>query len=241
MIVFEHGSPKKSHYRRFKIRDVRGQDDFASMREVLERRFERWRQLQSGALKGVRGSQAWAKLPDLLVVDGGKGQLGVAVEVLQRFELQDRVPVIGLAKRYEEVFLPGQREPVRLPETAPGLLLLQRVRDEAHRFAITYHRQRRRKVGLASQIDEIPGIGPVRRKALLKRFGSLHGIRAASVSELMERFGSLHGIRAASVSELMEVPGISRVLAEQIRAHFDQQARAEDEETAEALETEGMS
>ena len=223
MIVFEHGSPKKSHYRRFKIRDVRGQDDFASMREVLERRFERWRQLQSGALKGVRGSQAWAKLPDLLVVDGGKGQLGVAVEVLQRFELQDRVPVIGLAKRYEEVFLPGQREPVRLPETAPGLLLLQRVRDEAHRFAITYHRQRRRKVGLASQIDEIPGIGPVRRKALLKRFGSLHGIREASVSELME------------------VPGISRVLAEQIRAHFDQQTRAENEETAEALETEGMS
>jgi len=195
MIVFEHGSPKKSHYRRFKIRDVRGQDDFASMREVLERRFERWRQLQSGALKGVRGSQAWAKLPDLLVVDGGKGQLGVAVEVLQRFELQDRVPVIGLAKRYEEVFLPGQREPVR----------------------------RRRKVGLASQIDEIPGIGPVRRKALLKRFGSLHGIREASVSELME------------------VPGISRVLAEQIRAHFDQQTRAENEETAEALETEGMS
>jgi len=122
---------------------------------------------------------------------------------------------------YEEVFLPGQREPVRLPETAPGLLLLQRVRDEAHRFAITYHRQRRRKVGLASQIDEIPGIGPVRRKALLKRFGSLHGIREASVSELME------------------VPGIS--LAEQIRAHFDQQTRAENEETAEALETEGMS
>jgi excinuclease ABC subunit C len=202
MVVFEHGVPKKSHYRRFKVRTVQGQDDFASMREVLTRRFDRWRRIDAGELRGTRGSQAWAKLPDLLVVDGGKGQLSMAVEVLRAFELQDQVPVVGLAKREEEVFQPGRRRPVRMTPTAPGLLLLRRLRDEAHRFAITYHRKRRRKRGLASQIDAIPGIGPVKRKALLKHFGSLDKIQKASEAALRE------------------VPGISEILARTIREHF---------------------
>ena len=203
MVVFEHGVAKKSDYRRFKIRTVVGQDDFASMREVLMRRFDRWRRISEGELRGTRGSQAWAKLPDLLIVDGGKGQLGMAVEVLEHFGLQHQVPVVGLAKRYEEIFKPDRRTPIRFDPSAPAILLMRRIRDEAHRFAITYHRQRRRKVGLASQIDEIPGIGPVKRKALLKHLGSLHNIQTATEEQLAE------------------VPGISEVLAGNIREHFE--------------------
>ena len=209
MVVFEHGVPKKSHYRRFKIRTVQGQDDFASMKEVLTRRFDRWRRITGGELRGTRGSQAWAKLPDLLVVDGGKGQLGMALEVLDAFELREQVPAIGLAKRHEEIFVPGRSRSIRLDPSAPALLLLRRIRDEAHRFAITYHRQRRRKRGLASQIDEIPGIGPVKRKALLKHLGSLDAIRKASEAELRQ------------------VPGISKVLAAVIRRHFAGEADEE--------------
>ncbi|MCD6345221.1 MAG: excinuclease ABC subunit UvrC [Anaerolineae bacterium] len=209
MVVFEHGVPKKSHYRRFKIRTVQGQDDFASMKEVLTRRFDRWRRVTGGELRGTRGSQAWAKLPDLLVVDGGKGQLGMALEVLDAFDLGEQVPAIGLAKRHEEIFVPGRSRSIRLDPSAPALLLLRRIRDEAHRFAITYHRQRRRKRGLASQIDEIPGIGPVKRKALLKHFGSLDAIRKASEAELRQ------------------VPGISKVLAAVIRRHFAGEADGE--------------
>ncbi len=202
MVVFEHGVPKKSDYRRFKIRTVEGQDDFASMREVLTRRFDRWRRISNGELKGTRGSQAWRKLPDLLVVDGGKGQLGVAVNVLKAFDLQDKVPVVGLAKQHEEIFKPGRKLSYRFEPAAPGILLLRRLRDEAHRFAITYHRKRRRKRGLASQIDEIPGIGPVKRRALLKHFGSLSAIQKATLDELME------------------VRGISEVLAGEIQTYF---------------------
>jgi excinuclease ABC subunit C len=203
MVVFEHGVAKKSHYRRFKIRTVVGQDDFASMREVLMRRFDRWRRINAGELKGSRGSQAWAMLPDLLIVDGGKGQLSMAVEVLEAFDLLDKVPVVGLAKRHEEIFQPDRRLPVRLEPSDPAILLLRRIRDEAHRFAITYHRQQRTKRGLASQIDEIPGIGPVKRKALLRHFGSLNEIQKASVEQL-----------AAA-------PGISAVLAANIFDHFE--------------------
>ncbi len=209
MVVFEHGVAKKSDYRRFKVKTVEGQDDFASMREVLTRRFDRWRRMENGELKGMRGSQAWAKLPDLLIVDGGKGQLGVAVEVLQAFDLQEKVPVVGLAKREEEIFKPGRNTSIRFDPAAPAILLLRRIRDEAHRFAITYHRQRRTQRGLASQIDVIPGIGPVKRRALLKHFGSLDAIQKAGVAELMV------------------VPGISQGLATQIREHF---ARLEQEQ-----------
>jgi excinuclease ABC subunit C len=207
MVVFEHGTPKKSHYRRFKIRTVQGQDDFASMREVLLRRFDRWQRLTDGALKGVRGSQAWMKLPDLLVVDGGKGQLSMALEVLEQFGLQDQVPAVGLAKREEEIFVPGRSRAIRLDPASAGLLLLRRVRDEAHRFAITYHRKRRRKRGLKSQLDAIPGIGPVKRRRLLKHFGSLHAIQTASEEDLSE------------------VQGISVVLAGEIRQFFESKAQ----------------
>jgi excinuclease ABC subunit C len=216
MVVFEHGVAKKSHYRRFKIRTVVGQDDFASMREVLMRRFDRWRRISEGELRGTRGSQAWAKLPDLLIVDGGKGQLGMAVEVLEHFSLQDQVPVVGLAKRYEEIFKPDRRTPIRFEPSAPAILLMRRIRDEAHRFAITYHRQRRRKVGLASQIDEIPGIGPVRRKALLKHLGSLHNIQTATEEQLAE------------------VAGISEVLAGNIHDHFEMLRLEKEREAQEA-------
>ncbi len=202
MVVFEHGAPRKSDYRRFRIRTVQGQDDFASMREVLTRRFSRWQRIQAGELKGTRGSQAWGKLPDLLVIDGGKGQLAEAVGVLRQFGLEGKVPVVGLAKRHEELFLPGRSRPLRLEPTSPALLLLRRLRDEAHRFAITYHRKRRRRRGLASTLEEIPGIGPVRRKALLRHFDSLEAIRRADEAALMA------------------VPGISRALAEAIRDHF---------------------
>ncbi len=216
MVVFEHGVPRKSHYRRFKIRTVVGQDDFASMREVLTRRLTAGR-VNEGELRGARGSQAWAMLPDLLIVDGGKGQLGMAVEVLETFGLTDQVPVVGLAKRYEEIFIPSRRVPVRFDPAAPAILLMQRIRDEAHRFAITYHRQRRQKVGLASQIDEIPGIGPIKRRALLKHLGSLDAIQKADVATLQT------------------VPGISKVLATNIVEHFER-LRKEKELEAEAGE-----
>jgi len=210
MVVFEHGVAKKSDYRRFKIKTVTGQDDFASMREVLMRRFDRWRRVSSGELKGTRGSQGWGKLPDLVVVDGGKGQLGVAMEVLQTFELQDQVPVVGLAKRHEELFKPGESHSLVLEPTDPAILLLRRIRDEAHRFAITYHRQRRQKRGLASQLDEIPGIGPVKRRGLLSHFGSLAAIQSASIEELTQ------------------VRGISTTLATVIQGYFEK-LRQEDE------------
>jgi excinuclease ABC subunit C len=185
MVVFVHGVPRKSDYRRFVVRSVHGQDDYASMREVLERRFRRWQMATSSPSPGgIEGGKSWAKLPDLLIVDGGKGQLSVAIEVLQEYGLLDKVSVAGLAKQREEIFLPGWTKPVLLPRRSQGLFLVQRVRDEAHRFAITHHRQRRRRAGVASQLDSIPGVGPARRKALLKAFGSLDAIRAATVEQL---------------------------------------------------------
>lgn len=184
MVVFVQGVPRKSDYRRFTIRDVEGQDDYASMREVLERRFRRWEIARSQEMLGTRDTKGWAKLPDLLLVDGGKGQLAVAVEVLTAFDLMDTVAVAALAKRREEIYLPGRPKPVRLPQRSPGLFLVQRVRDEAHRFAIRHHRSRRRKTGLASRLEAIPGVGPARRKALLKTFGSIEAIRAASLEQL---------------------------------------------------------
>jgi excinuclease ABC subunit C len=202
MVVFEQGVPRKSDYRRFVVRSVDRPDDYASMREVLTRRFNRWRTVTSGEVEGTRRTKAWALLPDLLLVDGGRGQLGVALGVLEAFDLQDRVPVAALAKREEEVYLPGRAGAVRLPKASQGLFLLQRIRDEAHRFAITHHRKRRSRAGLASELDAIPGIGPVRRRALLKAFGSLARIRTASVEQLAE------------------VPGISRSLAEAVKEHL---------------------
>jgi excinuclease ABC subunit C len=184
MVVFVQGVPRKSHYRRFNIRGVEGQDDYASMREVLERRFRRWQIAQSEEMLGTRDIKGWAKLPDLLLVDGGKGQLAVAVDVLESFDLLETIPLAALAKRHEEIFLAGRPIPVVLPRRSQSLFLVQRVRDEAHRFAVRHHRVRRRKASLASRLESIPGVGPARRKVLLKTFGSIEAIRAASLQEL---------------------------------------------------------
>lgn len=209
MVVFVHGVPRKSDYRRFNVRSVVGEaDDYASMREVLTRRFKRWQEASMGELTGAdpgakaKKQPAWALLPDLLLVDGGKGQLNVAVEVLNRFDLFGQVPVAGLAKQHEELFLPGRKRPILLPQDSQGLYLVQRVRDEAHRFAISGHRSRRRKVGIASQLDRVPGIGPARRKTLLKHFGSIEAIRAATVEEIAA------------------LPGIPGDVAEAVKAHL---------------------
>ncbi len=184
MVVFLQGVPRKSYYRRFTIRGVEGQDDYASMAEVLQRRFRRWEIAQSEEMLGTRDTKGWAKLPDLLLVDGGKGQLTVAQEVLVSFDLTETVALAALAKQHEELYMPGRKNPVILPRRSQGLFLVQRVRDEAHRFAVSHHRHRRRKVGLTSRLESIRGVGPARRKALLKTFGSIEAIRAATVEEL---------------------------------------------------------
>ncbi len=185
MVVFEQGVPSKKLYRRFNIRSVVGPDDFASMEEVLMRRFRRWQGAQEAHALGEKPDPAFALLPDLLIVDGGKGQLSRAVTVLEHFDLLGKVPVAGLAKQEEELFLPGRSESLLLPRHSQALYLVQRVRDEAHRFAITAHRKRRTRAGLSSLLDTIPGIGPVRRKALVTHFGSLEKIRQASLDELV--------------------------------------------------------
>lgn len=187
MVVFVNGIARKSDYRKFNIKTVDGPNDFESMREALTRRFRRYFDAKAAErAPGQKIDPSFSVLPDLLIIDGGKGQLGVAVEVLQAFDLFGQVPVCGLAKQQEEIFLPGRPESILLPRNSQGLFLVQRVRDEAHRFAITAHRAKRAKTGIASQLDEIPGIGPTRRRALLKHFGSLEGIREASVDQLAE-------------------------------------------------------
>ncbi len=185
MVVFEQGVPSKGMYRRFNIQSVEGPDDFASMEEVLTRRFRRWQAAQEEKKNpGAKVDESFARLPDLLIVDGGKGQLGRAVAVLERFDLLSKVPVVGLAKQQEELFLPGESASLMLPRNSQGLYLLQRIRDEAHRFAITAHRSRRTKAGLASTLDAVPGIGPAKRKRLLAYFGSIEAIKEASIEEL---------------------------------------------------------
>ena len=187
MVVFTQGVPDKKLYRKFNIESVIGApDDFASMEEMLTRRFRRWRASQEAEAAGP-GSQpdaSFSFLPDLIIIDGGKGQLGRAVQVLEKFELLDKVPVVGLAKREEEIFFPNKSDSLLLPRHSQGLYLVQRIRDEAHRYGITAHRKKRQKIGMASQLDSIPGIGPARRKALLKHFGSVDKIREASIEDL---------------------------------------------------------
>jgi excinuclease ABC subunit C len=185
MVVFGQGVPKKNLYRRFNIRSVSGPDDFASMEEVLTRRFNRWKAAQDlSEAPGEKPDPAFAILPELLIVDGGKGQLSRAVKVLDEFGLTGRFFVAGLAKQNEELFVPGKLVPVMLPRHSQALYLIQRVRDEAHRFAITAHRNRRDKAGIASVLDSIPGIGPTRRRALLAHFVGIDAIREAPVEEI---------------------------------------------------------
>ncbi len=185
MVVFGQGVPKKNLYRRFNIKSVSGPDDFASMEEVLTRRFNRWKAAEDLAeVPGEKPDPAFAILPDLLIVDGGKGQLGRAVKVMEEFGLSGKFTVTGLAKQNEELFVPERSESILLPRHSQALYLIQRVRDEAHRFAITAHRSRRDKAGVASVLDGIPGIGPSRRKALLAHFGGLDAIRQATLDEI---------------------------------------------------------
>jgi excinuclease ABC subunit C len=184
MVVFEDGLPKRSDYRRFEIKDVRGQDDFASMEEVIRRRFTRL-QRERDEPDGVR--RRFSYPPALVVIDGGRGQLSAATRALR--EVGYQVPAIGLAKRLEEVYFPDSPEPLLIPRGSEALFVLQHLRDEAHRFAVTYHRQKRERRALQSPLDDIPGVGPARKRALLKRFGSLARVRAAEPAVIAQTPG----------------------------------------------------
>jgi excinuclease ABC subunit C len=189
MVVFEDGLPKRSHYRRFEIKGVPGQDDFASMEEMLGRRFARLKFGADGGGaaertndEGTARRRRFSYPPSLIVVDGGRGQLSVGTKVLADLDLH--IPAIGLAKRLEEVYFPDRPDPLRIPRGSEALFVLQHIRDEAHRFAVTYHREKRSKRVMASPLDDVQGIGPTRKKALLKRFGSLARLSRASLEEI---------------------------------------------------------
>ena len=205
MVVFAKGVPRKSDYRRFKIKSVQGQDDYASMKEMLRRRFKRMVDDEynpKSKIQNLKSDNAWAIIPNLIIIDGGKGQLNAALEVLDEFELRDAIPIVGLAKREEELFLPEQSEPVILPRKSQGLFLVQRIRDEAHRFGVTYHRNLRGKSAIHSSLDDVEGIGPKRRRALLSKFGSIEAIKEASIEELAA------------------IPGMSKKAAEAIKTQI---------------------
>ncbi len=197
MVVFEHGKPKKSAYRKFQIKTVNDNDDYAAIHEAVMRRYRR-------ALANEE-TEAWQTLPDLVLIDGGKGQLGAALAALDALGLD--LPIAALAKEHEELYVPGRPDPIILPRDSQALFLVQRIRDEAHRFAVTFHRARRTRTTLRSLLDDIPGIGPRRRRALLRTFGSVEGIRRASVDEIAA------------------VPGIGHALARQIKAHLEGEDR----------------
>ena len=200
MVVFEDGLARPQHYRRFRIRTVAGQDDFASMREVIERRFRHLASADAVAMRGAAERPArpgaaaagegapWDAVPDLVIIDGGRGQLGAALDLLRDLGLGS-IPVCGLAKREEEIYVADLDEPIRLPRTSEALYLVQRVRDEAHRFAVTYHRSLRGRSQTRSALDSIPGVGPKRKRALLRRFGTVRGVREASVDEIAATVG----------------------------------------------------
>jgi excinuclease ABC subunit C len=205
MVVFEDGLPKRSDYRRFEIKGVPGQDDFASMEEMLRRRFARLIRERDEPVASSR--RRFAYPPSLVVVDGGKGQLGVCSKVLADVGLD--IPHIGLAKRLEEVYFPGQPKPLMIPRASEALFVLQHIRDEAHRFAITYHRQKRAKRALVSPLDEVPGVGPARKKAILKRFGSLARLRDASLDEIAATPGIGPELARSIHDHLHDVTGAS--------------------------------
>ncbi len=218
MVVFRDGQPATGEYRRFQIKTVRGANDFASMAEVIRRRFRRLAQMQadeaaaahlgeqSGQRLAADGGEAedsggWGATPDLVIVDGGKGQLAAALDVLRDLGLAD-IPAAGLAKRQEELFVADMQEPVLLDRHSQGLYLIQRLRDEAHRFAITYHRSLRQKRGLTSALDTIPGVGPKRKQALLRKYGTLQAIRDADPDDLAATVGMTHRLAATVKAQL---------------------------------------
>ncbi len=193
MVVLEKGWPKPAYYRRFRIKTVTGADDYAMIQETLRRRFKR----------GLTGEGTWAIIPDLVLIDGGKGQLNAALELRQELEL-DSIPMVSLAKENEEVFIPDDPKPVYIAKDSPALHILQRARDEAHRFAISYHQKLRHKEAITSTLDNIPGIGPRRKKALLKKFGTIQAIKEASSEELSQTEGITSAI-AQKVKEYLTI------------------------------------
>ncbi len=231
MVVFIDGQPQPKEYRRFRIKTVEGANDFASIAEVLSRRFKRWDKGPDGQESRAafatdddaasemdltsngdtspeggyssdgeqRTTEGWGALPDLVIVDGGKGQLSAALDVMRNLDLK-QVPLAGLAKQNEELFVQDLAEPIVLDRTSQALYLVQRIRDEAHRFAIQYHRKVRSKTGMASALDSVPGIGPKRKRALLRKFGSLKGIREATTEEIAATVGFTHSL-ATKVKE----------------------------------------
>jgi len=185
MVVFQNGAPSKQHYRRFKIKTVDGPDDFAMMKEMLQRRFKRMAKQEGDTPSAETADGSWENVPDLILIDGGKGHLSAVQTVFMEMGIStDQVPLASLAKQEEEVFVPHSPDPMILPRNSQGLFLVQRVRDEAHRFAITYHQKLRSKRQTQSGLDTVNGIGPKRRKMLIQRFGSVQGIREASMEEL---------------------------------------------------------
>jgi excinuclease ABC subunit C len=210
MVVFEDGMPRRSQYRRFLIKSFEGSNDVAAMDEVLSRRLRRLVDDRASEVKvdATTGEAArFSYPPALIVVDGGLPQVNAAAEVLRRFGLEDEIALCGLAKRLEEVWLPGEEYPVILPRASEGLYLLQRLRDEAHRFAITHHRSRRAKNLVESVLDDVPGLGELRRKALLTYFGSLRKLRQATVEEIAEVPGFGPTLAAAVKAALADTGG----------------------------------
>jgi excinuclease ABC subunit C len=185
MVVLEDGVARRDQYRRFKVKEVEGNDDFAAMEECIRRRFTAYLEERQRE-PGQPGRKRFAYPPQLLLVDGGKGQLSRAVKVLEELNLFEEIPVAALAKQFEEVYLPYRDTPIRIPRTSEALYLLQQVRDEAHRFAITYHRQLRGKRMTRSVLDEVPGLGPARRKRLLEHFGTQKALKAAPIEDILE-------------------------------------------------------
>jgi len=204
MVVFENGQAKSSHYRRFKIKTVEGIDDYSMMQEMLRRRFQRLGRAkgddteEDATRAGRERGQSWGIIPDLVLIDGGKGHLNAVVEVFLELGI-DNVPIASLAKKQEEIFVRDTPESIMLPRSSPALFLVQRLRDEAHRFAVTYHQKSRTKKGMQSAMDLVPGIGPKRRRMLLRRFGSVRGVREAPLEELAA------------------VPGMTRTLAQKVK------------------------
>ncbi len=192
MVVFQEGKPRTAHYRRFRIKTVSGANDFAMLQEVIRRRFHK---------AAADAGEGWAVAPDVLLIDGGKGQLRAVLETLAEMGVAE-VPAAALAKEREEVFLPGQADPLVLPRTSGALYLLQRVRDEAHRFALAYHLKVRQRSTMRSPLDEVPGIGPTRKRQLIRTFGSLKGVKEAPVEEIAS------------------LPGFTRQLAEKVKAYL---------------------
>ena len=206
MVVFQDGKPKPSDYRRFKIKTVNQVDDYSMMREMLSRRFKRLKEVNSIDTNPVskattRKDTKWTETPKLVLIDGGNGHLGAALQVFLELGIND-VPLASLAKENEELFIPDFQEPIVLPRNSQGLYLVQRARDEAHRFAVTYHRKRRSKNTIRSSLDMVPGVGPKKRR------------------QLLTKYGSVAKIRESSLEDIASTPGLTKKLAEAIKEYI---------------------